>query len=131
MLFDARSYLFLQLDLVTFTANKRRDLEQTLQLILDLDSLVLGAQIVLFKANWLFLLLLLLLQKKKTFPFSLFSVSTFLSLSHHHHISIIFSPPPPSPRFSFNVFNVFHCKLMRFHNNKAMTSSAFMCSCPS
>ena len=127
MLFNARSYLFLQLDLVTFTANKRRDLEQTLQLILDLDSLILGAQIVLFKANWLFLLQ----KKKKTFLFSLFSVSTFLLLSHHHHISIIFSPPPPSPRFSFNVFNVFHCKLMRFHNNKAMTSSAFMCSCPS
>ena len=129
MLFNARNYLFLQLDLVTFTANKRRDLEQTLGLILDLDSLILGAQIVLFKANWLFLL------QKKTFffnfSFSLFSVSTFLLLSHHHHISIIFSPPPPSPRFSFNVFNVFHCKLMRFHNNKAMTSSAFMCSCPS
>ena len=130
MLFNARNYLFLQLDLVTFTANKRRDLEQTLGLILDLDSLILGAQIVLFKANWLFLL-----QKNKNiflnFPFSLFSVSTLLLLSHHHHISIIFSPPPPSPRFSFNVFNVFHCKLMRFHNNKAMTSSAFMCSCPS
>ena len=130
MLFNARNYLFLQLDLVTFTANKRRDLEQTLGLVLDLDSLILGAQIVLFKANWLFLL-----QKNKNiflnFPFSLFSVSTLLLLSHHHHISIIFSPPPPSPRFSFNVFNVFHCKLMRFHNNKAMTSSAFMCSCPS
>lgn len=128
MLFSARNYLLLQLDLVTFTANKRRDLEQTLGLVLDLDSLILGAQIVLFKANWLFLL-----QKKKifNFPFSLFSVSTFLLLSHQHHISIIFSPPPPSPRFSFNVFNVFHCKLMRFRNNKAMTSSAFMCSCPS
>ena len=130
MLFNARNYLFLQLDLVTFTANKRRDLEQTLGLILHLDSLILGARIVLFKANWLFLL-----PKNKNiffnFPFSLFSVSTLLLLSHHHHISIIFSPPPPSPRFSFNVFNVFHCKLMRFRNNKAMTSSAFMCSCPS
>ena len=130
MLFNARNYLFLQLDLVTFTANKRRDLEQTLGLILHLDSLILGAQIVLFKANWLFLL-----PKNKNiffnFPFSLFSVSTLLLLSHHHNISIIFSPPPPSPRFSFNVFNVFHCKLMRFRNNKAMTSSAFMCSCPS